>query len=245
MDGPIFAQAGGLVVQGSVSQIQSGITPLFRVDSRGKVKLITKGDKAVNQTGSADFIIAEGDRQTTWRVENASNYKIQQFDSAGNVLRSFLHATPTDWGMRALSSREALDSLIRDKGPGQNITSLLLQRPKRPLMRPFARFSGLYSTADRLFVSYRIASPDWRTVDLEYTSDGRRSETSDVKLYRTVLDVIDIGTGRVTHRAFMPGMGAILNDGTFSRAYYDDTGVVRLEVFQPLLVTSKAKGGLQ
>jgi hypothetical protein len=206
--------------------------PIHVLDARGNlVRSILS--PAISQTGGTPRrILRAGSRGTIWAAERA-NYRIEQVELlSGKIVRVILVHPPDNWQAGAFRTRAQLDSVLRE-GRDYDVTALMEKQPPHMPVQPLFELAGFHESSDGfLWVAARVATPGWRTVKLHYkgSSPALREDVLQ-ELYRTVVDVIDIRSGRLTARGDIAGLGQLLPDGTFARTSYDSDGVVTIEHF--------------
>ena len=207
--------------------------------------------RPVMSTGISEWVLARADslasRRTYWAAEREGNYRVQRVDLSGQIASTIVRATPTLWNVAAYATRAALDSVIASTG-GRDISRLLADQPVHRPSPPRTRISGLHQKGDILWISLTVAAPGWMRVVLKYRGDERSpTEESASRLYQTIIEAIDIDTGSLISRATVNGVGTVLNDGTFARMFYEESGIIRVERFELELVDNRSKqlkGGL-
>jgi hypothetical protein len=236
--GPVVADSKSMVVVGSRGVTARGRerSPDFHIISpRGEV-LSSGGPSPVMFSSHADWLLADGPDGRVWAAERAGNYRLAQIDSTGRTVHTIVRSSPEVWNVAAFATRASVDSVVALYGR-RDMTRALMSRPRHSPIPPTTSISGIHQTGDTLWVSLHVAAEDWRTVPLEYAGyDVEPSESSQERLYDTVVEVLELQSGRLIARGALPGTGQLLNDGSFARVSYDEDGIVRVEHYQVRLL---------
>ncbi len=127
--------------------------------------------------------------------------------------------------------REVQEELIA-MGEG---SSVLLQRPTGPLL-PFepAGVSSVHGEQTIVVSRFQRRDLDPDALEFERPGAGRLhiAEESLLRIYSTLIDVVDLNAGLLLVRWTVPGYGWLLQDGTLVMMRVSDEGIFQLELFE-------------
>ena len=230
----IMPVQGALVVNANVRSDELVGIPLHVVDLDGR-HLRAFGDLNVMAPyGGTDrvFNAGDGDGRTVWVAEN-NQYRFDRIDTYGRKLRVIGVAAPMSWYSITYMTRE--DYLTHNARAKAVVVSSSPEKVARPAWPPPFRVSGVHAPGNGLlFVSLNVPADEWEQVELEYEDlpgEVRLTDGARGKLYRTIIDVIDIESGEVRARTQVDGQAYLTNDGTLVRIAVTDAGLIQVETY--------------
>ncbi|MGH7467354.1 MAG: 6-bladed beta-propeller [Longimicrobiales bacterium] len=210
---------------------------LHLADAKGNYIRGVGSENLADPPGPTPRMFGVGEQSTLWIAET-NNYRIEQVDSTGRVLRVIGIVPPPSWHTGLIINDSA--AMVSRQKRFVDVTEAVLKRPQHLVFPPPFEVASIYSPGQgQLWVVLHIAVSDWNAVEVSYdpgTSEVVQSEDMLQRQYQTVIDVLDVQSGSLIARHFQPGYGSLLNDGTFIHKFYDQEGIVRMEAFRLRLI---------
>ncbi len=222
---------GGLLINGTLRNETASGLPLHRLRPDGSL-VRSFGTRDVLGAGtSADRTLAPQLNGSSLWLSERGQYRLEQVDTLGQVSRTITVATP--WWFVFATSAEAKAYFDTVRPPDQ-MPATAERRPSGLKYRPpFAIASVVPDSAGLLWVAHHTHVEAWDTLNADYesgTSEVRLADEMKGRMYRTVLDVLDVERGTLLARRIIPGYGWVANDGTFIYMRYREDGIVAMDV---------------
>ncbi|MGH7468776.1 MAG: hypothetical protein ACRENP_12535 [Longimicrobiales bacterium] len=229
--GLIPLKHGRYVIPGWTATQESAGKPLHLISVDGN-STKSFGTENIVAVGPPERFVSPGPNETIFAAER-HNYRIEQLDTAGTVLRTIGIRPPDSWHFREIMSHAHRDSIVTNRPP-KDVTNAFESRPTNLPFRPIPELAGLFVDSGHLWVAWHIGAANWESVAVNYRRTEEVILTDDYKpkAYDTIVDIIDMRTGELLARRRVAGFCTLMNDGSLARLGYSIQGVVEVEVFE-------------
>ena len=168
----------------------------------------------------AERVLAAGRNGSVW-ISEIRNYRVELVDTLNRSDRILAIHVPGEHvaTVPALPARPAAAARAQ---PSE-------ARPTRLKYRPMMEVTGIYADSGGiLWSAVRVAVPQWKSLELAYDmrlpEEIRTTDETKIRSYRTLIDAVEVSTGRLLARHTLDGYAALMNDGRLVRSSFTATG---------------------
>jgi hypothetical protein len=211
-------------------------------DRRVEVQALSHGD--VGRPEATKALRPFTDGSGGFWLASDLEYRIERYDSHGSLRRIVVADLPESM-MGGASGRVDLDDTsfgeaIRENqrarvAHGEHQGPTLIQGMQAPL-HPFELLGVQEIGEGQVLAVSRVLAEDWyqRLTEWERPTPVSLilSDENVHRVYRTMIDLLDVDTGELLVREILPGYGYILNDGSFAMATTAPDGLIQLRVYE-------------